>query len=91
MASPLAPPKARPRDRADSRSRGRRGVRWAIWVLLLAVALVGFATPAMAATSSGPASTGQASPAASARYLGSGTSAGSSDCAPRARVAWSAT
>jgi hypothetical protein len=66
MASPLAPPKARPRDRADSRSRGRRGVRWAIWVLLLAVALVGFATPAMAATSSGPASTGQASTAATA-------------------------
>jgi len=63
MASSLAPPKARPRDRADSRSGGRRVVRWAIWVLLAVVALVGFATPAMAATSTAPASTAPASTA----------------------------
>jgi hypothetical protein len=36
-------------------------VRWAIWMLLAVVALVGFATPAMAATSSAPARTAQAS------------------------------
>jgi len=63
MASSLAPPKARPRDRADSRSGGRRVVRWAIWVLLAVVALVGFATPAMAATSTAPASTAPATAA----------------------------
>jgi len=63
MASSLAPPKARPRDRADSRSGGRRVVRGAIWVLLAVLALVGFATPAMAATSTAPASTAPATAA----------------------------
>jgi uncharacterized membrane protein YgcG len=50
MANSLAPLQPRARDRADSRSPGRRVTRWVIRVLLLAVALLAFATPAMAST-----------------------------------------
>ena len=52
------------RDRAASPSPGRRISRWAVQVLLLAVALLAIATPAFAATHA--ASTPQASSATSA-------------------------
>ena len=50
-ASPEAEGAAPPgRDRADSASPGRLISRWVIRVLLLAVALLAFSTPALAAT-----------------------------------------
>src|SRR5215831_10315961 len=72
MAVSLAPFRRRAQDRADSRSPGRVA-RWAVRVLLITVALLGTASPALAAVhsvgKSGPARTAQAAPA------GTGTSA----------------
>jgi hypothetical protein len=53
MFVPLAPPQRRAEARAGSRTRGRRAARWAIGALLIAGALLGIATPALAATHSG--------------------------------------
>src|SRR5260370_9997807 len=50
MAIPPAPLRLRARDRAGSRSDSRYVTRWVIRVLLLAGALLGISTPAMAAT-----------------------------------------
>ena len=51
MVVPLAPSQRRARaGRVHDRARGRRAVRWAIQVLLIAGALLGIATPALAAT-----------------------------------------
>src|SRR5580700_8558647 len=49
MSVPLAPSQRRVHDRA----RGRRAARWAIQVLLIAGALLGIGTPALAATHPG--------------------------------------
>jgi hypothetical protein len=66
MAFSPAPLKPHPRDRA-ARSGGRRVARWVIWLLLLAVALLGFAAPAMAATSTATSTVAaKATPAAPA-------------------------
>src|SRR5271170_7340042 len=54
MLVPLAPSQRRqPGGRAHDRARGRRAVRWAIQVLLIAGVLLGIATPALAATHPG--------------------------------------
>src|SRR5580704_4139878 len=66
MSVPLAPSQRRVHDRA----RGRRAARWAIQVLLIAGALLGIGTPALAATHPGAPSphqvtlTAQLTPAA---------------------------
>src|SRR5271155_5678776 len=54
MPVPLAPSQRRAhRDRMHDRARGRRAARWAIGVLLTVGALLGIATPALAATHPG--------------------------------------
>ena len=53
MLVPLAPSQRRAHHRAGSRTRGRRAVRWAIQVLLIAGALVAIGTPALAAAHPG--------------------------------------
>ena len=60
MLVPLAPSQRRaPGGRAHDRARGRRAARWAIQVLLIAGALLGIATPALAATHPGTQSSHQ--------------------------------
>jgi hypothetical protein len=54
MAISLSPLKPGARARADSSSSGRHVVRWAVRVLLLVVALLAMATPALAATNAAP-------------------------------------
>jgi hypothetical protein len=56
----LAQSQRRARDRAGSRTRGRRAVRWAIQVLLIAGALLAIGGPALAATHPGGGSPRQA-------------------------------
>src|SRR5580658_7158832 len=56
MATSLSPPQPGARARADSSGRGRHVVRWSVRVLLLVVALLAMATPALAATNAAPAS-----------------------------------
>jgi TrbL/VirB6 plasmid conjugal transfer protein len=53
MLVPLAPSQRRVRDRAGSRTRGRRAARWAVQVLLIAGVLLAIGTPALAATHPG--------------------------------------
>src|SRR6516165_5961355 len=53
MLVPLAPSQRRAEARAGSRARGRRAARWAIGALLIAGALLGIGTPALAATHPG--------------------------------------
>ena len=71
MATSLSPPQPGARARADSSSSGRHVVRWAVRVLLLVVALLAMATPALAATHAAPAahttSPAQATPASQVR------------------------
>src|SRR6516165_1621445 len=50
MLVPLAPSQRRAEAHAGSRTRGRRAARWAIGALLIAGALLGIGTPALAAT-----------------------------------------
>ncbi len=57
MANSPASPEPAGRDRADSSSPGRRISRWFILVLLLAVAGLAIATPALAATTATSATT----------------------------------
>ncbi len=70
MLVPLAPSQRRAHHRAGSRTRGRRAVRWAIQVLLIAGALVAIGSPALAAAHPGAKSphqvtlTAKVSPAA---------------------------
>jgi hypothetical protein len=54
MAISLSPLKPGTRDRADSSGRGHHVVGWAARVLLLVVALLAMATPALAATNAAP-------------------------------------
>jgi hypothetical protein len=54
MAISLSPLKPGTRDRADSSGRGHHVVGWAVRVLLLVVALLAMATPALAATNAAP-------------------------------------
>ena len=54
MFVPLAPSQRRAHGgRVHDRARGRRAARWAIGVLLIAGALLGIGTPALAATHPG--------------------------------------
>jgi len=55
MAISLSPLQPGARARADSPSAGRHVVRWTVRVLLLVVALLAMATPALAATQAAPA------------------------------------
>jgi hypothetical protein len=55
MLVPLAPSQRRASVRAGSRTRGRRALRWALQVLLIAGALLAIGTPALAATQPGAA------------------------------------
>jgi hypothetical protein len=67
MAISLSPLRPGARARTDSSCRGRHVLRWAVRVLLLVVALLAMATPALAATNSAPgaptSSPAQAAPA----------------------------
>ena len=54
MAISLSPLQPGARARTDSSVRGRHVVRWAVRVLLLVVALLAMATPALAATHAAP-------------------------------------
>jgi uncharacterized membrane protein YgcG len=58
MAISLSPLKPGTRDRADSSGRGHHVAGWAARVLLLVVALLAMATPALAATNATNAATG---------------------------------
>ena len=73
MAISLSPLKPGARDRADSTGRDRHVVRWAVRVLLLVVALLAMATPALAATNATNAA--NAAPAAHTASPARGTSA----------------
>jgi len=59
MLVPLAPSQRRARGRVGSRARGRRAVRWAIQVLLIAGGLLAIGSPALAATQPGAGRTHQ--------------------------------
>jgi hypothetical protein len=71
-----APPRRHARDRAEPRSPGR-AARWALRVLLITVALLGTASPALAAVHSvgGPDGAGPAPAAAQAHAARTGRSA----------------
>jgi TrbL/VirB6 plasmid conjugal transfer protein len=54
MAVSLVPVKPRAQYRAAARTRGRCAARWAMWVLLIAGALLAIGSPALASTHGGP-------------------------------------